>query len=341
MTLPAQQTAPPPVAGAGTRSFSDLMPLVQEMERVRAIAAAKVKKHLLAFAPFFLAALIGPFFLNARISPFILFAPLAILIAIAWFSIPNEVAAFKRRFKNELVHAIIKRFSSELEYFPTRGASQADLMGTLLFNTQPNRFSSEDLVTGIYAGVPVAFSEVRAKRVETKGTGKNRRTETEIIFNGVLFMARFNKRFKSTTLVFPDVAEAAFGKMGQFFQELGAGFVGGGAPAGGKMQLIRLDDPEFEKMFSVYGQDQVEARYILTPSFMQRMYSIGQRKGGKVSISFRENVITLAVSSPADLFEASVSQKVNPEFVGQTIEAIAGYLAIVDELKLNQQLWAQ
>ena len=36
-----------------------------------------------------------------------------------------------------------------------------------------------------------------------------------------------------------------------------------------KRQLIKLEDPEFEKLFAVYGDDQIEARYILTPALMQ------------------------------------------------------------------------
>ena len=34
---------------------------------------------------------------------------------------------------------------------------------------------------------------------------------------------------------------------------------------------IRLEDPEFQKQFEVYCDDQITARYVLTPAFMQRL----------------------------------------------------------------------
>ena len=35
--------------------------------------------------------------------------------------------------------------------------------------------------------------------------------------------------------------------------------------------LVKLEDPEFEKHFVVSGEDQVEARYILSTCLMQRL----------------------------------------------------------------------
>jgi len=37
------------------------------------------------------------------------------------------------------------------------------------------------------------------------------------------------------------------------------------------MKRVGLVDPVFEKIFEAYGTDQVEARYLLTPTFMQRL----------------------------------------------------------------------
>ena len=317
--------------------FADLMPLVHRLEQTRLVASRKVRAHLVGFAFFAVIGVALLIFLKHVGIPIVLF--LIVVILAAAFTIPKDLAIYKRKYKAELVRAVVKKFSPSLEYFPEQGASVDDLMGTLLFSRRPNRFKSEDLVKGTYNDVNVAFSEIRSHLVTTKGTGKNRDTDTEQIFNGVLFYAQFNKKFKTTTLVYPDIAEKVFGKMGQFFQSLNATMTGGQYSAS-NLQLIRLDDPEFEKHFSVYGQDQVEARYILTHSFMQRLLGIGQRKRGRVSVSFRENLIAIAVSSLVDLFEAPLIGKVDAAHVGQAIESIAGYLAIVDELKLNEKLWA-
>ena len=60
-------------------------------------------------------------------------------------------------------------------------------------------------------------------------------------------------------MVLPDVAERCFGSLiGNFFQKMN--FSDG--------SLVKLENPDFEKLFSVYSHDQIEARYILTPLFI-------------------------------------------------------------------------
>ena len=67
------------------------------------------------------------------------------------------------------------------------------------------------------------------------------------------------------TLLYPDTAEKMFGKFGQSLQSLN------GKMAHGGRDVVKLEDPEFEKEFVVYAHDQVEARYVLSPSLMRRL----------------------------------------------------------------------
>ena len=63
-----------------------------------------------------------------------------------------------------------------------------------------------------------------------------------------------NKTFKGTTIIKRDR-----GKVANFFRSKMSG-----------LESVKLEDPKFEKLFDVYGNDQIEARYLLTPSFMER-----------------------------------------------------------------------
>ena len=38
-----------------------------------------------------------------------------------------------------------------------------------------------------------------------------------------------------------------------------------------KLQDVKLEDISFDKRFNVYTKDQVEARYLTTPTFMERL----------------------------------------------------------------------
>ncbi|HEY9203149.1 MAG TPA: DUF3137 domain-containing protein, partial [Sulfurimonas sp.] len=107
-------------------------------------------------------------------------------------------------------------------------------------------------------------------------------------------------------------------------------------------ELVKMDDPEFEKEFVVYSTDQVEARYILSNSLMKKLLAFQQKSSHQVHISFVGSHIYMAISYNKDLFEPSVFRslldyKVAMEYV-KTLHLAIG---VVEELKLNQKLWSK
>ena len=49
---------------------------------------------------------------------------------------------------------------------------------------------------------------------------------------------------------------------------------------------VNLEDIEFSKVYNVFSQDQVEARYLLTPSFIERILKYNQQKNTKAQVLF-------------------------------------------------------
>ncbi|MFI5171320.1 MAG: DUF3137 domain-containing protein, partial [Chitinophagales bacterium] len=98
-----------------------------------------------------------------------------------------------------------------------------------------------------------------------QSSGKSETKFTEI-FNGFLFVADFNKKFQGETYVFPDISRSVFGEI--YGESLNEHFH---RP---QLQLIKLEDPEFEKMFAVYSTDAVEARYILSTKLVERITAL-------------------------------------------------------------------
>ncbi len=71
-----------------------------------------------------------------------------------------------------------------------------------------------------------------------------------------------------------------------------------------KLKEVTLEDPEFNKMYEVYSDDQVEARYIITPTFMERLKNIREVIGGfDVHCMIENRYITLFIDTPQDFFE--------------------------------------
>jgi len=103
-----------------------------------------------------------------------------------------------------------------------------------------------------------------------------------------------------------------------------------------------MDDVEFEKEFVVYSGDQIEARYILSPTLMKKLHTLKKRSKHPVYFSFTGESINIAIYYDKDLFEPAVFKslleyKVAMEYVDTLHMAIG----IVQELKLNQKLWSK
>ena len=103
-----------------------------------------------------------------------------------------------------------------------------------------------------------------------------------------------------------------------------------------------MDSVEFEKEFVVYSTDQIEARYILSHSLMEKLLNFQKRSKYPVCISFTGGSIYIAINSNDDQFEPSIfhsllKYKIAMEYVG-TLHLAVG---IIQELKLNQKLWGK
>jgi len=71
-----------------------------------------------------------------------------------------------------------------------------------------------------------------------------------------------------------------------------------------KMQDVKLEAASFEKRFNVYTKDQIEARYLITPAFMERLQNLETAFGTrKIKCSFFDDQIMFAIPTRRDLFE--------------------------------------
>ena len=108
-----------------------------------------------------------------------------------------------------------------------------------------------------------------------------------------------------------------------------------------KMQNVKLEDLTFDKKFNVYTQDQIEARYLLTPAFMERLKSLETSFGTKnIKCSFFEDNIMFAISTNKDLFELgslykSLKSKISIEEFYNEIHSIQ---EMINHLKLDEKL---
>jgi hypothetical protein len=103
-----------------------------------------------------------------------------------------------------------------------------------------------------------------------------------------------------------------------------------------------MDDVAFEREFVVYGTDQIESRYILTPSLMQKIMAFKKRSKRELGLSFFNANITIAIHTNEEPFKPSILHSLlNYTIAMEQIETLHLATSLVEELKLNQKLWSK
>ena len=105
------------------------------------------------------------------------------------------------------------------------------------------------------------------------------------------------------------------------------------------LNKITLESVDFMKKFDVYSSDEIEARYLITPSFMERFQNLKTVFGSKViKCSFYNDNIMIAIDTQKDFFEiGSLFKSFNDKttikrFLGE-IESIYN---MIDYFKLDE-----
>ncbi len=273
----------------------------------------------------------------------ILFFPLGVFLLMLWIVAAailyhvmagRKGAAYVASYKGSVIGKLVGLVSPDLRYDQHAGISQERFVESELFNTRPDRYQTEDLIHGTYGKTSLQLAELHAEERRTsRDSDGNTETRYVTIFRGLLLIADFNKHFHGRTFIFPDAAERFFGDFGRTLQKMG-GRSG--------TSLVQMDSPEFEEAFAVHATDQVEARYILSPSMMERILLLRNQFGKDVRIAFKGSHVWIAVPHPKPFLEPDKGvSAVDPVQVGKMLDQVRSFLEMVEELDLNTRIWTK
>ncbi len=181
-----------------------------------------------------------------------------------------------------------------------------------LLEMRYHRAKFEDRLAGKAHGA--AFDSVEA-HLERRDRDNKGRTRWVTVFRGQLMRLDFPTKTFGRTIVLRDAG--LFNKTKR-----------------GDMKRVGLSSPKFEKAFEAYGSDQVEARVILDPVFMQRMIDLEASVDGKrIRFAFVDNDLFIAVET-ANRYEAgSMFQPLDaPERMQRILDEVGVIFDIVDTL---------
>lgn len=272
---------------------------------------------------------VGLALLFARKGEWIFFAGIGVMLA-GFIIFCCKWSIRRKFFKEKLVPMMVKAISPSLKYSPAEGLSRSYVERFKLFGAF-DRFHSEDQIEGMIGKTAIKISEICLEKRHRSSNGKD---SYHTVFNGVVFIADFNKNFKCRTAVLPDTAEKLFGKLvGNFFQQMNFSENG---------KLVKLENVEFEKQFAVYSTDQLEARYILTPQFMERLLAVQAAERSRIRVLFENNNIVIALPRSNNWLEPPLFGAFDKlERLQQTVQEIISTVKLVEDLDLNTRIWTK
>ncbi|OXA93857.1 DUF3137 domain-containing protein [Flavobacterium hercynium] len=243
----------------------------------------------------------------------------------------GKLESYKEEYKSEVIPLALKQINKSLVFEPNNGVPHAALENSMLFTRVIDRFVTQDFIYGMQDKTAFCFSEVRAEFKSERQTNKGIVTKWYPIFQGIIFVVDFNKNFKVSTIV----------RSKEFGDDLG-GWLSRNVFNSGNSERVQLENASFNKEFTTYSKDQIEARYILTPKVIEGILKLNDKSDKTISLSFINSSLYVALPLKADHFEASIRTSLTgPDFFSEDRAIVQFMHDIVHELDLNTRIWGK
>jgi hypothetical protein len=259
-----------------------------EQGAVREAARAKSNSRFTIAAALLLPVLAFLWFVPMLDVEFRLFATFGLgALASAWAYAPRAKAI--KQTKEGINHAIAGALG--LAYVhdcePAHGFEVARRYGML---PGFHRSNFEDSWSGEVGGLPFVLHEAHLEQRRQSG----KRTHYVTVFRGAILAIGARRRFHSTTLVERAKRHRRFFGGTKDSVEFG----------GHRLDIVDMVDPAFEDSFCVYSDDQVEARVIVHPAYVERLLEVQRAyEGEDVRALFSGGELVVVIES-GNLFES-------------------------------------
>ncbi len=241
------------------------------------------------------------------------------VLLVAWLVGIGDAIGDRRKIRRDVKTLLIEGLSTffDLEYGTTNASLDMKAFQDVGLIETAQSWVAEETLTGRRDDIEMIMSEVEVYDLQPG----HRRSRRAVKFRGAALQFTIHKQFQGRTVGLSDRGLAA-----NLIHR-----ISGGRPR------IRLEDREFEDLFEIYADDEIEARYLLTPAFMERMVRLSELigRGRAVRFAFANNRFLLAVEG-WDLFEAAkLSHAVDDPVQVQTfINEVGMILDVAATLKL-------
>lgn len=228
----------------------------------------------------------------------------------AWVTHPKR--QYARAYKQNILPEIARLFG-DFEYQAKGKIPMAAMKPSKIIPAHTS-YKSEDFFAGEYNDVGINFSEIKL----TKKSGKT----TKTVFKGLaILLTHGTRKFYGHTILTRDQ-----GAVGAWFKAQTS-----------TLKRADLVDPEFEKLFDVFTNDQVEARYLIDPLIVENLKTLYREYDGKkMMAAFYDDHFLILIGSNVNHFEpASIhTPATDADGLLSMKNEIGQILSIIDRLSL-------
>jgi hypothetical protein len=250
---------------------------------------------------------------------------LCVVGVIMW--VLTDIRAYEDDVRHQIFPTIFRYFNPDAIYRPTNNTFISSITRSDIIPTY-HKMVTKGYVKTQYSGVDIECIGL----LLTNSSDKNAYTKCK--FRGQAILLSMNKTFFGKTIVKRDMGVAANWLSGKF----------------STLERAPLEDPRFESLFQVYTTNQVEARYLLTTSFMERLLALqalyepsieaGQIRTPTRTIecSFFDDNLLILIPTDHDIFSNSSVFKPST-FIQESntiLQEMDEIFGIIDILKLNE-----
>ena len=236
----------------------------------------------------------------------------------------HPFSAYKEKTKRLTMDKILA-FFGDFNYCPKSMPQEYIKKSGLIGNF--DRQYSDDFFSGTYNGVKMTLSEEKLTIIVHTSKGNREYT----IFRGIMIVLDMNKAFSGQTVVRND-----WGIFNFFMRSPKCRINRDDV----KLEKVKLEDSQFEKYFEAFSNDQVEARYLLTTAFMERILEVKKRFHGKnIQFSFFDNKLFIAIPTRKDMFETTSLFTTTASYakMSEVVHQFYSVFSIINLLKLNKR----
>ena len=230
----------------------------------------------------------------------------------------KRIYNFVKKVKQKIYPKIVKIIDTQLFYnanLSSNAINQADTALKELFDYNSESIKFEDHIFGKYKDSKIDIVDFKIGfSSETLINSEGKEVFKRPCCAGVLFELKIKKHISSKLFVT---------------------YFGFATKSSAEKNRVILESQDFNEKYNVICEDQVEERYFLTPTVIERLTKL-HNEGKKLCLLIKDSSIYVTLSSKEDYFEINPNKPINvPSQYSNVLSEIKEVLDFIEVLKLN------